>query len=74
MTKFSDKFKKPCFWPIFPIFAAKRFPALSHITRHRPPKLCGVSEKTNELIPRKLTDRRTERQKDKRTERWKDRP
>ena len=25
MTKFSNKFKKHCFWPIFPIFVAKKF-------------------------------------------------
>ena len=26
ITQFSYKFKKPCFWPIFPIFGAKKFP------------------------------------------------
>ena len=25
MAKFSNKFKTPCFWPIFPILGAKRF-------------------------------------------------
>ena len=61
MTKFSNKFKKPCFWPIFPIFGAKRFflknRALSRPTRHVPLTQCWVSEKTNEPIPWKLTNR-----------------
>ena len=40
MTQISNKFKKPCFWPIFPIFGATRFfkknLALSCTTRHGP--------------------------------------
>ena len=73
MTKFSNKFKKLCFWPIFPIFGAKRFflrnPALSHRKKHGPLTSCWVSQKTNESIPRKLPDGRTERWKDGKTER-----
>ena len=61
MTKFSNKFKKPCFWPIFPIFGAKIIffekSALSRTTRQGP----RVLEKTNEPIPRKLPDWKTER-------------
>ena len=38
MTKFSNKFQKPYFWPIFSIFGANFFssknPALSHATPH----------------------------------------
>ena len=64
MTKFSNKFKKPYFWPIFPIFWAKIFfsknSALSRTTPHSPLTPCYVSEKTNELIPRKFPDGRTE--------------
>ena len=75
MTKFSNKFKKPCFWHIF---GAKRFfkknPALSGTLRHGPLTPCRVSEKTNEPIPRKLPDRRKDRRTDGRTEGRTDRP
>ena len=68
MAKFSNKFKKPYFWPVFPIFGEKHFfsknQALSHTTPHGPLTPCRVSEKTNEPIPRKLPDRRTEGQTD----------
>ena len=40
MSKFSNKFKKPYFWPIFPIFGIKFFfsknLALSHTTPYGP--------------------------------------
>ena len=71
MTKFSNKFKNSCFWPIFPIFWAKRFffknPDLPHTTRQEPLTPCWVSEKTNEPIQRKLLDRRAEGWKDRKT-------
>ena len=58
------------FWPFLVIFARWGFfpknPALSHTTIYGPLTPCYVSEKTNEPIPRKLTDR----QKDG----WTDRP
>ena len=60
MTRFSNKFKKPYFGPIFCMFGANFFlsknPALPCIT-HGPLTPCRVSEKTNEPIPRKLPDR-----------------
>ena len=35
MTKFSNKLKKPCFWPIFPIFGAKKkFPGKPSSATH----------------------------------------
>ena len=69
MTKLSIKFKKPCFWPIFPIFGAKKM-FLENWTQ-----LCRTSygflapcqnlEKVNDTIQRKCPDR----WKDGRTER-----
>ena len=57
------------FWPIFPIFWGKRFfkknLALPRTTRHGPITPCWVSEKTNEPIPRKLPDWRTEGRMDR---------
>ena len=68
MTQFSNKFKKPCFWPIFPIFGAKKIflenTALSHTTS------CGFLapyqnlEKVNDTIERKHPDRQKDRQTD----------
>ena len=52
---------KPCFWAIFDHFFQKN-PAPSHITRYGPLTPCQVSEKTNEPILRKLTNRRKDRQ------------
>ena len=70
MTKFSNKSKKPFFWPIFAILEAKtkikKIQALSHTTANGPLTPCSVSENTNEQIPRKLPDRRTERWTDRR--------
>ena len=61
MTQFSNKFKKPCFWPIFPIFGAKKIflenPALSHTTSYGFLASCQNSEKVNDTIQRKCPDR-----------------
>ena len=68
MTKFSNKFKKPCFWPIFPIFGAKKIflenPALSCTTSYGFLAPCQNLEKVNDTIQRKRPDRRTEGQTD----------
>ena len=70
-TKFSNKFKKNYFWPILPIFGAKKFffqnICLLRTTPHTPLTSCWVSEKINETIPRKFPDGRTEGPKDWRT-------
>ena len=59
------------FWPFLVIFARWGFfqknPAQSHITRYGPLTPCQVSEKTNEPILRKLTDRRKDGRTDGRT-------
>ena len=61
MTKFSNKLKKPCFCPIFPIFWAKKIfpknPALSSTTSHGILAPCQNLEKINDTIPRKHPDR-----------------
>ena len=60
MTKYSNKLKKPGFWPIL---GKKNFPenlALSGTTSCDFLALCQISEKTNDAIPRKRLDRRTE--------------
>ena len=68
MTKFSNKFKKPCFWPIFPIFGAKKIflenPALSRTTSYGFLAPCQNLEKVNDTIQRKRLDRWRERQTD----------
>ena len=65
MTKFFNIFKKPCFWPIFPIFGAKNFflenPALSRTTSYGFLASCQNLEKTNDKIPRKHPDRRKDK-------------
>ena len=69
MTKFSEIWKKPHFWPILPIFGAMRIflknPAFSRTTSRGFLSPCQKLEKTNDEIPRKLPDRcmdvRTER-------------
>ena len=81
MTKFSNKLKEPCSWPIlgpFPQFS-KHFLenlALSRTTSHGFLALCQISEKTNDTIPRKClerrTDGRTEGKKDGRPAGWRD--
>ena len=65
MTKFSNKFKKPYFWPIFHIFWSKKiiFSKNSAPSRKTPQGLLTTSwvlEKHNQPIPRKLQDRRTD--------------
>ena len=66
MTKFSNRLKKPWFWPILDPFAQfwakKKFSqkALSHATSNEFLAPCQISEKTNDTIPRKCLDRRTE--------------
>ena len=51
------------FWPIFPIFGAKKFflenPALSHTTSYRFLAQRQNLEKVNDTIQRKRPDRRT---------------
>ena len=77
MTKYFNTFKKSCFWPIFPIFGAKKF-FLGHLT------LSGTTsygflalhqnlEKTNDKIPRKQPDRqRSDGRTEGGTEGWTD--
>ena len=68
MTKCFNKFKKPCFWPIFGPFSdfwAKKFPpenpALSCTTSYGFLASCQNSEKTNDTtISRKRLGRRTD--------------
>ena len=64
MIKSFNKFKKPCFWSIFPNFGANSFfredPALSRTTSSGFLAPCQNSEKTNDTIPRKCPDRRTD--------------
>ena len=64
MTKFSNKLKKACFWPIFPILGVKKIllenPALLYTTSHGILAPCQISEKNNDTIPRKCLDRRTD--------------
>ena len=74
MTKFSNK-KTPVFgpfWVLFPNFGAKKIfpenPALSRTTSYEFLATCQISEKTNDTIPRKRLDRRT----DRRIEGWTD--
>ena len=71
MIKFFNKFKKPCFWPIFGpsaqfLGAKEIFPenlALPCTTSHGFLAPCQNLEKTNDTIRRKLPDRgRTEGQ------------
>ena len=77
MTQFPNKFKKSCFWPIFPTFGAKKNflgnPALSHTTSCGFLAICQNLEKVNDTIQRKCLDRwkdgrvkvRQDRQKDR---------
>ena len=60
MTKFFNKFKKPCFWTIFGPFSQfweqkKKFPenpTMSSTTSFRFLAQCQNLEKTNDRIPR----------------------
>ena len=64
MTQFSNKFKKPCFWPISPIFGTKKMflenPAVSCTTSYGLLAVCQNLEKVNNTIQRKYPDRRME--------------
>ena len=62
------KVQKPCLWAIFARWRFfPKYLALSHITRYGPLTPCQVSEKTNEPILIKLTDRRKDGRKDGQT-------
>ena len=61
MTIFFNKFKKPCFWPIFPILGAKKYflenPALSCTTSYGFLAPLPKFKKTNDTISRKCPER-----------------
>ena len=68
MNKFSNKLKKPCcglFGVFFLNFWEKKIfsenPALSRTTSYEFLAPCQISQKTNDTIPRKCLDRRTNR-------------
>ena len=63
MTKFSNKLKKTCFWPILAPLSQKI--RLSRTTSHGTLAPCQISGKTNDRIPRKHLDRRTEQTMDR---------
>ena len=73
MTKFSNKFKKHCFWPTFPLFGTKKFypkkPALSYTTSYiKFLAPCQNLENNNDTISRKHLDRWKDERTDGRTE------
>ena len=61
MSKFSNKLKKPCFWPILGNFGGKKVfsenLALSRTAPHWFLGPCQNLEKVNDTIPRKYPDR-----------------
>ena len=72
MTKFSNKLKKPFlvhFGPFLPIFGQKKIflenLALSRTTSYAFLAPCQISEKTNDTIPRKRLNRRTDGRTDR---------
>ena len=68
MTKFFNKLKEPCFWPVFG--GEKLFPenlALSRTTAYGFLAPCQNLDKTSDTSPRKCPDRRTKGQKDGQT-------
>ena len=69
MTKFSNKFKKPCFGPFSPNFGAKKFflenLTLSRTTSYGLLAPCQNLEKANGTIQRKRLDRRKDRRTDR---------
>ena len=71
MTTSFNKFKKPYFLPIFPIFGQKYFfkkpGSVTHNNTWAPNTMLSVRKKTNEPIPRKRLERKTEGQKDGQT-------
>ena len=64
MTKFFNKFKKPCFWSIFGPFSQfwgqKQFPALSRTTSYEFLAPFQNLEKTKHTFSRKCQDRQKE--------------
>ena len=58
MTKFSNKLKKPCFWPILGRKFLSENPALSRTIPYEFLAPCQISEKTYDRISRKCLDRR----------------
>ena len=75
MTKFPIDPKNLIFGPFAPFLGQNFFflnPALSCTATHKPLTPRWVSEKTNEPIPRKLPDRKTNGRKDQSTEGKKD--
>ena len=78
MTKFFNKFKKNCLWPIFPIFWAKYF-FLKNLAQSRTTSYgfltpCQNLEKTNDTISRKRLAIRKDGRRDGRTKGQMDRP
>ena len=68
MTKFSNKLKKLCFWPIFPTFGQKKFPenlALPHTTSYVFLVPCQNLEKKQSYNSKKISG-----QTEEQTERW----
>ena len=76
MTQFSNKFKKPCFWPIFPIFGAKKIflenLALSRTTSYGFLAPCQNLEKVTDTIQRKHLERWKDGWMNGRMEGWTD--
>ena len=72
MTQFFNKFKKPCFWPISPIFGTKKIflenQALSRTTSYEFLAPCQNLQKVNDTIQRKCPDRRKDRKTEGRTD------
>ena len=76
MTKFSNKLKKPRFWPIFGPFSQfwgkknifSENPALSRTTPDEFLAPCQISQKTYDTIRRKCLDRRTDGRTEGRTD------
>ena len=72
MTKFFNKFQKPCFWSICPILEAKKIflqnPVVTHnfirVSKHH----AKIYKKANVTIPRKRQGRLKDKQKDRRME------
>ena len=75
MTKFSNKLKKPCFWPILGPFSqcleqkknVQENSVLSRTTSYGFLAPCQNSEKVNDMIQRKRPDRRKDGWKDGQT-------
>ena len=75
MTKYSNKLKKTLFLvhfgPFFPILGQKNSPenpALSRATSYEFLVPCQILEKTNDTIPRKRLNRRTDGRTEGRTD------